>query len=263
MAHPFNEHRNHKVQKDRVGKMTAGYSNGVGHSDAAQDKAMIQKMVKPVALRADGGAVKPRADRPARAKGGRVKGTNINIIVAPKAADAPVAPPVPPMPPKPPMAPPAAAAPAPPMGLPPGLGGMPPPMPPGPPRSEGGRAYKKGGAVTIAKGFTQVQHSGNKSDGQNIGRGPVITRNSGGRTSNEYADRIARGEDGRGSNVRLPISPKRLEELMKPVTPTPGRATGGPINADGRKGKQMAWLKGVGAGGGKGRLKKAHHRNKA
>lgn len=211
--HPFNDKRAHKVQKDRVGKMTAGYAKGgMAHSDAAQDKAMIKKMVKGTALRADGGAVRPRADRPARAKGGRVKGTNINIIVAPKSGDAPAMA-APPMPPKPPMAPPAPPVPA--MGPQAGLGGMP-PMPPGPPRSEGGRAYKKGGAVTIAKGYTPVQHSGNKSDAQNIGRGPAITK-----------------------------------------------ATGGAIYADGRKGKQMAWLKGVGAGGGKGRLKKAHHRNKA
>lgn len=68
-----------------------------------------------------------------------------------------------------------------------------------------------GGAVSdSSKGGTKVQHSGNKSDAQNIGRGPVITR-----------------------------------------------ATGGPIYANGAKGKQMAWLKGKGAGGGKGRLAKA------
>lgn len=108
-------------------------------------------------------------------------------------------------------------------------------MPPMPPRSDGGRAYKKGGAVKAKMsgekkhgkkpfkmrasggaisdssiGGTKVQHSGNKSDTQNIGRGPVITR-----------------------------------------------ATGGPIYANGAKGKQMAWLKGKGAGGGKGRLAKA------
>jgi hypothetical protein len=70
-----------------------------------------------------------------------------------------------------------------------------------------------GGAISDSSdGGTQVQHSGNKSDSQNIGRGAVITR-----------------------------------------------ATGGPIYADGKKGHQMAWLKGVGAGGGKGRLKKAAH----
>lgn len=111
------------------------------------------------------------------------------------------------------------------------------------PHSGGGRAYKKGGAVKSMKknslkmsgekkkraaggpvnaadqqgktgigDRTQVQHSGNKSDTQNIGRGPVITK-----------------------------------------------ATGGPVYSDGKNGKQMAWLKGVGAGGGEGRLKKAAH----
>ena len=69
----------------------------------------------------------------------------------------------------------------------------------------------KGGAISDSSdGGTPIQHSGNKNDTQNIGRGPAITR-----------------------------------------------ATGGPIYADGAKGKQMAWLKGDGAGGGKARLAKA------
>lgn len=250
MAHPFNQFRNHMVQKTRVPKIAGPMHSGASHSDAAADKELIRKMVKPTAMRADGGAVRHRADRPARAnggsvptpkprpagkepgpsdlyspadqkrlenqraRGGRVKGTTVNVIVAPKQNDMPAAPPMaampPPMPPKPPMAMP---APVPPMGVQSGLGGM----PPMPPRSDGGRAYKRGGAVSdSSKGGTQVQHSGNKSDAQNIGRKAVITK-----------------------------------------------ATGGAIYSDGRKGKQMAWLKGVGAGGGEGRLKKARHEKSA
>ena len=244
MAHPFNEKRADKVQKSRVGKIVKGYATGGGvHSDEAEDRKLIRKEVKKSALRADGGSVKARADKVSRAKGGRIrsKGTNINVIIAPSGEKPPMAglgpmppaPPMaaPPMPPKPPMMPPSPGA----MGPPPGMGGM----PMMPPRSDGGRAYKKGGAVKdkmsgekkhgkkvnpfkmrasggavsdSSKGGTQVQHSGNKSDAQNIGRGPVITR-----------------------------------------------ATGGPIYANGAKGKQMAWLKGKGAGGGKGRLAKAAH----
>lgn len=96
-----------------------------------------------------------------------------------------------------------------------------------PPRSEGGRAYKDGGAVgkkSLAdkKGVTgigdrtPIQHSGNKSDTQNIGRGPVITR-----------------------------------------------AAGGPIYSDGKKGHQMAPKLPSGSGGGKARKAKAHMQNKA
>ncbi|MGB4781057.1 hypothetical protein [Candidatus Methylomirabilis sp.] len=282
MAHPAgNQFRADKVQKSRVSHIARGYASGGGvHSDEAEDRKLIRKEVKKSALRADGGSVKARADKVSRAKGGRVRSkgakTNVNVIIAPSGQKPPMAglgpmppaPPMaaaPPMPPKPPMMPPSPGA----MGPVPGVGGM----PPMPPRSDGGRAYKKGGAVKqkmsgekkhgkkpfkmkadggsvpmpkprpggkepdaddlyspkdrsrmekqrwaggavsdSSKGGTKVQHSGNKSDAQNIGRGPVITR-----------------------------------------------ATGGPIYANGAKGKQMAWLKGKGAGGGKGRLAKAHH----
>lgn len=266
MAHPMNEHRAHKVEKQRVKHITGMAAGGSTHSDEAMDRSLIKRMVKKTAMRADGGAVRQRADRPARAKGGRVKGTTVNVIVAPKEkSDMPAMPPMgampPPMPPRPPAMPPAPVQAGPPV---PGLGGMPPGGPPI--RSDGGRAYKRGGGVKdkmssekkhgkgkykmradggrsdgkepqpsdlyspdqvkrlekqrasggavsdSSRGGTKVQHSGNKSDSQNIGRGPVITK-----------------------------------------------ATGGPVYSDGRIGKQMAWLKGVGSGGGEGRLKKAHH----
>jgi hypothetical protein len=217
MAHPFNELRSHKVQRKRVSSITGGLASAaVPGLPMAPKAAGIAAPEMP--MRADGGAVSARADRVARKAGGRVGNgkTNINIIVAPKSGDAPAtagAPP--PLPPKPPMAPP---PPVPAMGAPPGLGGMP-PMPPGMPpggHSEGGRAYKKGGAVRaksdasvkgpLGTGIgdrTPIQHSGNKSDTQNIGRKPVITK-----------------------------------------------AAGGAIYADGRKGKQMAWNKGPSGGGG-------------
>jgi hypothetical protein len=236
--HPFNEHRSHKVSKNRVSHITHGAASAKAETDIKPRRA-TGGAVKSVPMRADGGPVKARADKVGRAKGGRVKGTTVNVIVAPKGQDqaAPAMAAPPPMPPRPPMAPP--IAPAPMAAAAPGVGGM-----PLPPRSDGGRAYKKGGAVKMSgekkhgkkhKPFkmrasggpvsaadvkgktgigdrTPIQHSGNKSDSQNIGRGPVVTR-----------------------------------------------ATGGPIYANGKPGKQMAWLKGVGAGGGKGRLKKAAH----
>lgn len=245
MAHPIgNEFRSDKVVKNRVSKITHGMSSAKAEGMPVARKA-AGGAVKGVAQRADGGAVKPRADKVSRAKGGRVKSgkTNINIIVAPGGQKPPMAgvgmPPMPPAPPPMPPKPPMAAAPPVPMGPSPGAGGI-------PMHADGGRAYKKGGAVKMkmsgekkhgkkAKPFkmrasggavddagvkgktgigdrTPIQHSGNKSDTQNIGRGPVITK-----------------------------------------------ATGGPVYSNGKAGKQMAWLKGVGAGGGEGRLKKAAH----
>ena len=74
MAHPYHEHKQHKVERQRVHHITRGYASGgaVKHEDEAEDRKMVKAMVKPKALRADGGAVKARMDRPSRKKGGRV-----------------------------------------------------------------------------------------------------------------------------------------------------------------------------------------------
>jgi len=238
MAHPMQEHRGHRVERQRVSHI-AGVSEspkhyargGSVHSDEAEDRALIRKEVKGSALKHDGKSAKARGDKAVRrAKGGHVKHkgggkTSVNVIVAPGGQHPPMAglgappvggpPPMAAMPPKPPMMPPPGAPPM--AGGPPGM----------PPRSHGGRAYKDGGAVgkkSLAdkKGVTgigdrtPIQHSGNKSDTQNIGRGPVITR-----------------------------------------------AAGGPIYSDGAKGKQMAPKLPAGSGGGKARKAKAHMQNKA
>lgn len=196
--HPIgNQHRAHNASHTRVSHITKACGGGMSSGGGT-----IHKSVKAAAMRADGGAVitradggpvKARADRPARARGGRLgskkgtKGHTVNVIVAPSGGQqkTPVPVPVPgvasaPPPPRSPIP----AAP-PPMGASP----MPPPgvvPPPGmPPRYAGGRAFKRGGKVNadtagIGKGRTPVQHSPNKQDGKNIGRGPVITKATGG-----------------------------------------------------------------------------------
>jgi hypothetical protein len=125
-------------------------SGGRAHSDVAEDKKLVRKMVKPKALRAAkkvGGALsaaltggtRPVGDRIARKGGGK---TNINIIIgAGKKDDKPPMPPMPP-PGAPPMPPPGMMKPpmGPPGMPPPGAGGPPPMPPPGPmPRKNGGR----------------------------------------------------------------------------------------------------------------------------
>lgn len=275
MSHPHQEHRAHKHERARVhdlvgvheevrGHHQRARGGHVSHSDEAEDKAIVRKMVKKKALRADGGAVKARSDKaPRRARGGKVhhgKGhskTNVNVIVAPGAGKAPMAgvgaapPPMaaaPPMPPRPPMAPPTAPGPGA-VGL-PGPGGM-------PMRKHGGKVesdhhiesrgtshlsskrkgghlfgkanmnklstangdlygdshmkgYATGGSVADKRGVTgigtrtPIQHSGNKSDTQNIGRGPVITRATGGpiyadgRANKHMGPHIGAGNSGVG-----------------------------------------------------------------
>ena len=184
MAHPFADKRATKVEHSRVARITSGYAGGgSAHGDEAADRKLIKRMVKGVALRADGGAVNARADRPNRAAGGPVKsknkGTTVNVIVAPGGGEGgktpmpgvggpPPAPPVPMPPPRPPMMPP------------PGVGAMPPGMPP---RATGGRAYKRGGGVKsdASKGGTKVQHDNAlQVTKDNMNRKPVITKAKGG-----------------------------------------------------------------------------------
>lgn len=183
MAHPFQEHRAHKVEKSRVSHIVGKAHGGEVHADAAIDAKQIKAMVKPGALKADGTKSKGRLDRYAR--GGKVKkGTTVNVIVAPGAGGDKTPLPV--------NAPPGAAPlppPRPPMMPPPG--GMPPGGPPGMmPRRDGGRAgYKKGGAVKSGpaweegnKNATPVEHSPGKNDTAKINsKPPLLTRKRGGR----------------------------------------------------------------------------------
>ncbi len=200
MAHPMNNLRDHKVQHSRVKDITAACGGGMAKGgDVAQDKAMISRMVKKSALRATGGAVTSRADRPARAWGGRLgkkggkkkgkSGHTVNVIVAPHSQPA-----APAMPPRPPMAPPGVAA-GPPMPPPAAMAPRP-PVPPGPMGGPPGVApppgivppmRKSGGKVTsanagIGKGRTTIQRDfpSSKQDTKNIGRGSVITKATGG-----------------------------------------------------------------------------------
>ena len=80
---------------------------------------------------------KPKQNLGKFARGGRAKGTNVNIVIAPGGKDTPpMAPPmIPPMAGPAPVPPPPMMPPGPPPGMPPGM------------RALGGRAFKKGGAV--------------------------------------------------------------------------------------------------------------------
>lgn len=159
MSHPYQQHREHHVERDRVHHITGSHEptrtyehikrargGKVEHSDEAEDKALVKGLVKPSALKHDGHKAKHRADKAHRAKGGRVKknkATIVNVNVAPQQPQSqphPVPVPVPqagaappPVPPRPPMMPP---------------GGGPPGMPPPGIRATGGRiGFKTGGPV--------------------------------------------------------------------------------------------------------------------
>jgi hypothetical protein len=206
MAHPHNEHRVHKVEKRRVAHLTKHYAaGGAVHEDEVADKKLIKRAVKKTVLKVEGHKAKHRADRPHRARGGKVKGkkgTTVNIINAPGhamggapgqvpgGAMPPAMPPRPPVaaaPPSMPGAPPASPAMMPPGAMPPRPGMPMPPQGMMPPRQQGGRAYAKGGAVKDGPAWkeglrngTQVQHDDGKMDQKNMNRGKPITYAKGG-----------------------------------------------------------------------------------
>lgn len=230
MAHPFHEHRQTKKEHSRVGHITKGYAKGgaVKHSDEAEDRKLIRSMVKKADLKAEGGKVKHRMDKPHRAKGGRVgKGKNnsrtiVNVIAGghPAGGAVPPGPPMgpPPMgvaPGAPPTPPPMAARPMMPPGAgmsPPGAGGPPMPM-----RARGGKVHKPHGSPVFNESLrdgTQVQHNDSgKSDlgRDNYPRGKAVTFKSGGRVRHFYA---------RGGAVESP-------QGVAPATKLPGGSGGG------------------------------------
>jgi len=173
---------------DGTALVRAHKRGGKVHSDEAQDKKLMHKVLKPKAFKASGGSTHGEhcgcercsggrtmkyagggvfsgnskeknpgevGGRKAHAKGGRTKGTTtINIVMAPRGGqDQANMPNAPVMPPKPPMGvpvpPPQMAGGAPPMG------GMPPQMPPQMPgRATGGRTRKMvGGSLGNAGGM--------------------------------------------------------------------------------------------------------------
>lgn len=192
MAYQFANIRGNEVAKSRVPHIARGYATGGAvHDDVAADTKLVKKMVKPAALKMEGGVAKARADRPGRARGGRSpkhKGNNVNVIIAPQGGVPPspaagVAGPIPPTQ----QARPAMPPPIP--GPPPGVGG---PMPPPglmPPRASGGRAYAKGGAVGAypdaafkegKRNGTKVQPLPMHNDAKNMNRKKPVTFKTGG-----------------------------------------------------------------------------------
>lgn len=224
MAHPYSGHKS--LHTDRLSKMLGGMKREAGAKATHSEQLNAAKGAS--GRMAMHGEKAKSAKKYAR--GGRTKGkTNININVMPAAPEA-----APAMPPTLPAGMGAVPAPKPPMPPPPGpmAGGMPPGllpgMPPGAgpmmPHKSGGRAYKKGGAVSAAsiaanavhkhekhlhkgeketkfkrgggikdgptwkeglRNGTKVQHAG-QNDAKDINRPPVITKKHGGRLTSEH-----------------------------------------------------------------------------
>lgn len=182
-----------------------------------------------------------------RASGGRTKKSapvTVNVITQ----SAPQQPPAPPMPPPEAMAPPPPPPGPPPGGPPPGAmaGGPPPGMPM---RASGGGVKSKGMKVG-----TKVQHSPAHEEVGKLNRPRVVTFKTGGGVVSFKAGGGAvksEGKEPQPGDLYTPDQVKRLETQ---------RASGGRIYSP-EKGGMGPKLPG-GAGGGEGRLKKAHMTHK-
>lgn len=214
MAHPYAEHRQHKVERSRVASMTSKCraSGGKVHADEAQDRKLFGKMLKEV-KDPEGKKAKHRRDRVMRAHGGKVghgkKGaTHVNVIVnggGKEPMPVPMPPPAMAGPPPGPPPGPVAGLGGPPPGMPPGAGGM----PPMPPRARGG-SVKSGPAWEEGKkAGTQVTHrSGMATTNtpENLDRGRQITFKSGGKVRSFYAKggKVEAPGPGKGMGPDLP-----------------------------------------------------------
>jgi hypothetical protein len=284
MSHPMNEFRQSKMEKSRVSKIVQGYAKGGAvHKDEAQDKKLIKKMIGKE-LSAEGGKSRHRADRPNRAKGGRVKKGNAKTIVNVITGGHPAAGAIPPIPGggiagPPPMGPPPGAMPPPmakpPMMPPPGAGG-PPPMPM---RAKGGRVGRSDGGVVDRSGKSLSSGDPNSPPVQAKVRSDTwppakvsdraTKRAKGGRVSTKgvnEGDAVYNASVRHGTQVDHNDSGKTdLSKANYPrgkvVTFKSGGVvksfmTGGRINSP--QGVAPATKLPGGAGGGKGRLAKAH-----
>ena len=290
MAHPIgNEHRQHHHEKERVSHLCggrAGYAaGGKVHADEAADKKFMKKELKASAFKDGGKKPKMRADRPHRAKGGRVKHkggkTNVNVIVAPSGGPKPAMAGLGPAP----MPAPAPAAPPPMVGKPPmppmgGGTGMPPGMPM---RKRGGsvkqhdtkeptRHHKGGkgaveahnkllpGATTNTLAGPSTDKRGTEKNAAQDAKREVLVRARGGRAAENGGMNGADKQGRTGIGFRLPVQHSGNKDdtqhigRKKPIT----YATGGPVYADGRHDHGMGPdMDGAGARGGKARLIKA------
>jgi len=210
--HPMNEHRQHKVEKSRVAKMTAKCRASGGRVACDEPKRKHGGKVEKHVAAPEGKKAKRRADRVMRAHGGKVgKKKHPHVVVNVNAGGKE------PMPI--PMPPPAMAGPPP--GPPPGpvagLGGPPPGMPAGPggappmmPRARGGKVKSGPAWVEGIKAGTKVSHRdglAGTNTPENLDRGRQITFKSGGKVKSFYARGGAVEADGKPGKQMGPDLP--------------------------------------------------------
>jgi len=242
---------------DGTGLVRAHKRGGKVHPDEAADKALIKRMVKPEARtgRKHGGNVFEGnsmekipgvvGGRHAHAKGGRTKGTTVNIIMARGHDQQQNMPNAPMLPPKPPV-----GVPVPPPGMAGGAPqGMPPQMPPqGMPRKSGGRTGKFGGGAmgtgaphpAMGMGMMGGQLQGNRP--MPMGGTPMSGAPLGGVPM--------------GGNMGNMVSQQNLGGTMRPNPVGGGVDAGMPVAPTYKRGGRTSYPIETGSGGGEARMDK-------
>lgn len=239
--HPFSDHRQHKVERERVSHITkqCRVAGGGIQQEERKDRKLFSKMIKEHGLVPEGKKAKHRADRVvARKSGGRVKkgATNVNVIIGGDKGGA-----------VPPMMPPMVGPPGPPSpvaglgGPPPGAGG-PPGMPPMPMRASGGRVPVSGGSSRfdalerIGKGYNPppVKPSEPRAKGGRLKSGPAWEegRRLGTQVSHDKG-KNEKPEDLDRPRVITFDKGGRVMQIQAGGKPQKGYARGGPVEAPG------------------------------
>lgn len=284
MAHPYESHRQGKLEHARVARIAGadGIPKGVRDENALSSLKRGEQSAKVdrITTAKAGSGTTRRLDRFARGGKVRGKGTNVNIIIG--AQDKPPMPPLagvgpaplpPPVPPGPVMPPAAAGA----------AGPGPIPMPP---HSRGGRAFAKGGAVKKAEGggvTERMRGNGRYRLNKQMGGDPPSTSFDSKRNpeeartemlgqmerSKEISDAVPRRATGgkvMGHERGLSAAKRESMKAGTQVDHRPGKADLGDIRTKppityARGGSVPKWLDG-GAGSGVGRLEKAEEYGK-
>lgn len=226
MSHPFNEHRQSRVEKSRVSHLVKGYkSGGAVKSGNVTHGAKANREMARMEMEAEGSKAAHRMDRPARAKGGRVKGAkgNSRTIVNVITGGHPAGGAVPPMPSPPPMGiagPPPGAMP-PPMAAKPPMPSPPPgagPGGPSPMRAAGGRV-KTIDALRSALQAPAPKPS-NESDASAAARMEAILRGNkagGGSVKRAKGGRVRRADGGVASEDENRRSGQDMIKMLVPI----------------------------------------------
>lgn len=237
--HPFSDHRQHKVERERVSHITkqCRAAGGGIQQEERKDRKLFSKMIKEHGLVPEGKKAKHRADRVvARKSGGRVKkgATNVNVIIGGEKS-APMPPMMPPM-----EGPPGGLPPVAGLGGPPPGAGAPPGMPPMPMRAKGGKVSKIDSIGRKVLALHKDEHSLLESEGKMRSKGGRLKSGPAWEEGRRLGTQVShdKGKNEKPEDLDRPRvitfdKGGRVMQIQAGGKPQKGYARGGPVEAPG------------------------------